>query len=657
MRLPSRSVNRSFLTNRLLLVWLLLMLAAVGLLVKLFTVQILDGDELHRKAQVTQQTIQRPFVPRRMIVDRQGNVVAADQPSYTIFAHPKMFRTLIVEKGNKNKGKLRTVSATEMAELLSPILKISAPQLVAKFQEKEGGILLGKRFGQEVFDQISALKNDGLDIRQTIKDYRRVYPQNEMAAEVLGFVDLNNYKAQAGVELSQEKLLEREMREFYLTRTGSADGGILPDNVKEDFLHHDDLQLQLTIDLRLQRVARNALKTQLAKWKAKRGAVIVMDAETGAIRAMVIEPTFDPNNYTSYPRDRYVKNWVVTDLYEPGSTFKPLNVAIALENKIITPETRFNDTGLVKIGKHQIRNSDKKSHGLINAAQVLQYSSNIGMVEMMQKLSPAIYHNWLERLGLGQKVGIDLPSEVRGTMKDRNTFLSSPIEPATASFGQGLSLTPIQLVTMTGALANGGKLLTPYLVEGLFDSNGQRQDAPKRPAPRQIFTEKNSEAVLKMMQSVVESGTGSLAQVKGFAVAGKTGTAQKASNQGGYQVGAKITSFVSVLPVDSPHRYVVFAAVDEPQGEKTAGGRGEAFGSTVAAPIVKEVMDTLIVQEEIIPINGQVISSPSPTTTPSTSPTLPPAVAKPTISASPTPTVLKAVPTPNNHGDGKGKKN
>ncbi len=434
-----------------------------------------------------------------------------------------------------------------------------------------------------------------------------------MAAEVLGFVDLNNYKAQAGVELSQEKLLEREMREFHLTRTGSSDGGILPDEVQEDFLHHDDLKLKLTIDLRLQRVARNALKAQIAKWQAKRGTVIVMDAETGAIRAMVIEPTFDPNNYTSYPKERYVKNWAVTDLYEPGSTFKPLNVAIALENKVITPETKFNDTGFIKIGTHPIRNSDKKKHGLIDAAQVLQYSSNIGMVEMMQKLSPTTYHNWLERLGLSQRVGIDLPSEVRGTMKDRNTFLTSPIEPATASFGQGLSLTPIQLVTMTGALANGGKLMTPYLVEGLFDSNGQRQDAPKRPAPRQIFSAENSEAVLKMMQTVVESGTGSLAQIRGFAIAGKTGTAQKASSQGGYLVGAKITSFVGILPVDNPHRYVVFAAVDEPQNEKTIGGRGEAFGSTVAAPIVKEVMDALILQEEIIPINGQVISSPSPT--------------------------------------------
>jgi cell division protein FtsI (penicillin-binding protein 3) len=601
-----RSINRSFFTNRLLMVWLLLMLAAVGLLAKLFTIQILDGDDLRRKAQATQQTIQRPFVPRRTIIDRYGDVVAADQASYTIFAHPRMFKTRIVEKGHKDRGKNRQVSVEEVSAALAPILNVNATQLLAKLKTKDGGILLGKRFGQDVIDRVKALKNDGLDIRQTIKDYRRVYPQNEMAAEVLGFVDLNNYKAQAGLELSQERLLEREMREFHLTKLG--DGEVLPDAVPADFLNHDDLKLKLTIDLRLQRVARKALKDQLVKWRAKRGTVIVMDADTGAIRAMVIEPTFDPNNYTKYSPERYIKNWAVTDLYEPGSTFKPLNVAIALENKVITPSTLFNDTGSVKIGTHFIRNSDKKSHGLINAAQVLQYSSNVSMVEMMQKLSPAIYHNWLERLGLGQKVGIDLPSEERSTIKDRSTFLKSPIEPATASFGQGFSLTPIQLITMTGALANGGKLVTPYLVEGLFDSSGQRQDAPKSPAPRQIFTAKTSEEVLKMMQSVVETGTGSQAQIKGFAIAGKTGTAQKASRNGGYQENAKITSFVGVLPVNSPHRYVVFAAVDEPQGE--------AFGGTVAAPIVKEVMDALILVEKIAAVSGQVLPSPSVTSSP-----------------------------------------
>jgi cell division protein FtsI (penicillin-binding protein 3) len=588
-----RASTTQALTNRLLLVWGLLVFAALGLMIKLFTIQIVEGANLQRIAQSRQQTSQRPFVPRRPIVDRYGDVMAADQPSYTIYAHPKLF-----------KQDKTVISKAETAEALAPILQMSQAVLLAKFDKQASGILLGNRLSQEVRDRIVTLKNDGLEIQQSMQDYRRIYPQEDMAAEVLGYVDLS-YNAQAGVERSQQQLLKREVREFHFSR--SANGGILPDYVTEDFLRSDDLKLKLTLDMRLQRVARKALRNQRAKWKGKRGTVIVMDADTGAIRAMVVEPTFNPNKYNEYPPTMF-RNWAVADLYEPGSTFKPLNVAIALENKAITPQTLFNDGGAVTVGIHTIRNSDKKGHGAIDASQVLQYSSNVGMVEMMSRLKPDVYYSWLERLELGHKVGIDMPFEAQGTLKNRNEFLKSPIEPATTAFGQGLSMTPIQLVTMTGALANGGKLVRPYVVEGLFDSNGIRRNAEERPAPRQIFSPETSEAVLKMMQSVVEKGTGGNAKVGGFEIAGKTGTAQKASSGGGYQKNAKITSFIGVLPVNSKHRYVVFAAMDEPQ----SGAQGEAFGGTVAAPIVKDVMDSLILLEKLTPVSGSVPQS-SPT--------------------------------------------
>jgi cell division protein FtsI (penicillin-binding protein 3) len=588
-----RASTTQALTNRLLLVWGLLVFAALGLMIKLFTIQIVEGANLQRIAQSRQQTSQRPFVPRRPIVDRYGDVMAADQPSYTIYAHPKLF-----------KQDKTVISKAETAEALAPILQMSQAVLLAKFDKQASGILLGNRLSQEVRDRIVTLKNDGLEIQQSMQDYRRIYPQEDMAAEVLGYVDLS-YNAQAGVERSQQQLLKREVREFHFSR--SANGGILPDYVTEDFLRSDDLKLKLTLDMRLQRVARKALRNQRAKWKGKRGTVIVMDADTGAIRAMVVEPTFNPNKYNEYPPTMF-RNWAVADLYEPGSTFKPLNVAIALENKAITPQTLFNDGGAVTVGIHTIRNSDKKGHGSIDASQVLQYSSNVGMVEMMSRLKPDVYYSWLERLELGHKVGIDMPFEAQGTLKNRNEFLKSPIEPATTAFGQGLSMTPIQLVTMTGALANGGKLVRPYVVEGLFDSNGIRRNAEERPAPRQIFSPETSEAVLKMMQSVVEKGTGGNAKVGGFEIAGKTGTAQKASSGGGYQKNAKITSFIGVLPVNSKHRYVVFAAMDEPQ----SGAQGEAFGGTVAAPIVKDVMDSLILLEKLTPVSGSVPQS-SPT--------------------------------------------
>jgi cell division protein FtsI (penicillin-binding protein 3) len=583
-RFNQRPTTSSALANRLLLVWGLLILSCLGLLVKLFTIQIVDGTKLSQEAQRRQQTSQRPFVPRRPIVDRYGDIIAADQASYTIFAHPRMFK-----KGKDN------ISKAEVANTLAPILQVSSEELLAKFEKRPTGILLGRRLTQEVRDQIAALKNDGIEIQQSLQDYRRVYPQDDMAAEVLGYVDFN-YKAQAGVERSQESLIERQMREFRISRAGGS-GGTLPDYATEEFLQHDDLKLKLTIDMRLQRVARKSLRAQISKWKALRGTVIIMDSQTGAIRSLVTEPTFNPNKFNDPKYSPSVfRNWAIADLYEPGSTFKPLNVAIALENKAITPQTLFNDSGAVRIGPHTIRNADKRGHGSITAAEVLQYSSNVGMVEMMRKLPPDTYYSWLERLELGRKVGIDLPFEAQGTLKNRNEFLKSPIEPATTAFGQGLSMTPMQLVTMTGALANGGKLVRPYVVEGLFDSNGVRQDVDNRPSPRQIFSQDNTEAVLKMMQSVVEKGTGGNAKILGFDVAGKTG---------GYQANAKITSFIGVLPVSGSRRYVVFAAVDEP--------KGEAFGGTVAAPIVKDVMDALILLEKVVPVDAQkAASTPSP---------------------------------------------
>lgn len=422
-----------------------------------------------------------------------------------------------------------------------------------------------------------------------VQKYARFYPQEDLAADIVGYVNLDR-RGQAGVEYSQEKLLERSVQTVRLSRAGN--GALMPDHAPEGFLHFDDLQLQLTIDSRLQRAARSALKQQMEKFGAKRGGVIVMDAADGSLLALVSQPSYNPNQYSKADISLF-KNWTVADLYEPGSTFKPLNVAIALENGVIRPDDTFNDPGSIQVADRIIKNAQNKSYGRINIAQILQHSSNIGMVQIIQRLQPNIYYNWLERLGLGQSVDTDLPFEVGSRLKSQEEFISSPIEPATTSFGQGFSLTPLQLVQMHGALANGGKLVTPHVVKGLVDSKGQMHYLPNRPMPRQIFSPATTQRVVEMMETVVSEGTGKVAQIPGYRIAGKTGTAQKASASGGYQVGARITSFVGILPVEAP-RYVVLALVDEPKGEN-------AYGSTVAAPIVKAVMEALIPIEQIPP--------------------------------------------------------
>ncbi|MUH01729.1 penicillin-binding protein 2 [Scytonema sp. UIC 10036] len=573
--------------TRLLIVWGLLITVGLGLGFNLYQLQIVRGSKLTERARNQQMVNLRPFMPRRPVVDRNRDLLAIDRPVYTLYAHPKLF-----SKTNK-----------EMAVQLASILDRDATELEKKFDNKKTGITLALALPEEVADRLTALQLNGLEL---VQKYSRFYPQQDLVSEVVGYVNIDR-RGQAGVEYSQEKLLERSVQTMRLSRAGN--GAIMPDYAPEGFLNFDDLRLQLTIDNRLQRVARFALKEQMKKYKAKRGAVIVMDAWDGSLLALVSQPTYDANEYSKADISLF-KNWTVADLYEPGSTFKPLNIAIALEEEIIKPEDIFNDTGSIQVSDRTIRNAENKRFGRMNIAQVLQNSSNIAMVQIIQKLRPSVYYGWLERLGLGQSVDTDLPFAVNSQLKSQEQFLGTPVEPATTSFGQGFSLTPLQLVQMHSALANGGKLVSPHVVKALVDSKGQVHYTPIRPATRQIFSYATTRKVVEMMETVVDDGTGKASQIPGYRIAGKTGTAQKASASGGYIIGAKITSFVGILPVEAP-RYVVLALVDEPKGN-------HAFGSTVAAPIVKTVMEALITTEQLPPskLVPSQLMNPTPSTTP-----------------------------------------
>lgn len=561
---------KSNMKSRLFMVWAVLVIAALGLAVNLYNLQIVRGPKLAQRARNQQMVNLRLFMPRRQVVDRNMDVLAMDKPAYAMYVHPKLF-----DKSNQ-----------EITKQLAVILGKDVGELEKKFESKKSGILLASELPEEVADRISSLRLNGIEL---IPKFSRFYPQQDLLANVVGYVNVDR-QGQAGVEYSQEKLLERSVQTVRLSRTGN--GTVMPNYLPEGFLHFDDLRLQLTIDSRLQRIARNALQKQMQKYRAQRGAVIVMDAWDGSLLTLVSLPTYNPNQY-SQANVSLFKNWAVADLYEPGSTFKPINVAIALEAGIVKPEETFNDPGYIQVGDRTIKNAENKSYGRINIAQILQYSSNIGMVQIIQRFQPSVYYRWLERLGLGQTLATDLPFAVASQLKTPAKFLASPIEAATASFGQGFSLTPLQLVQLHGALANGGKIVTPHVVKGLIDSKGQMHYTPSFPTPRQLFSPLTAQKVVEMMETVVTNGTGKASQIPGYRIAGKTGTAQKASRSGGYINGAKITSFVAILPVETP-RYVVLALVDEPKG-------ANAFGGTVAAPIVKEVIEALITIEQIPP--------------------------------------------------------
>lgn len=567
---------------RLLLVWVVLLLGSLGLTLNLFRLQVIDADLLQERALAQQIADIRPLVPRRPIVDRNGNVLALDKPAYTLYAHPLMFK----------------VAKDAIATALAPILEKTTNDLLALMSQGETGIPITHGLSEDVANRITNLRLDGLELE---RQQHRIYPQQNLMAEVVGYVSLDR-EGQSGVEYSLAEQLERPVAGVSVRRTGSGD--ILPDGLPSSFIQQDDLRLRLTVDSRLQRTARFALQQQLEKYSAKRGTVIVMDVQDGSILALVCDPSYDPNRYYEANVDLF-RNWTVSDLYEPGSTFKPINVAIALEAGVIQPNDTFYDEGRIEVGGWPIQNSDydyEGGRGTISIEEILQYSSNVGMVRIIQRMKPAEYYDWLKRIDLGEPSNVDLPFEVTPQIKDREEFVRASIEPATTAFGQGFSLTPLKLIQLEAMLANGGKLVTPHVVQGLFDANGQNHLQTSLPS-RQVFSPQTTQQVLSMMETAVTEGTGTAAQIPGYRIAGKTGTAQKASEYGGYDASARITSFIGLFPVEAP-RYAVLTVVDEPKGE-------DAYGSTVAAPVTRSVIEALIAIEGILPSQPVTADRPS----------------------------------------------
>ncbi|MCU0517800.1 MAG: penicillin-binding protein 2 [Oscillatoria sp. Prado101] len=554
--------------TRLLLVWLILMAGSLVLGANVYKLQIIQGKKLTEQARHQQQVSHKQFVPRRPIVDRHGNILAIDRPVYTLQAHPKMFEKPAAE------------IAAELAAILPVNLNLTAGKLIDKFSTAPSGIPIDNFLPKEVGDNVAALNQDGLELTKKLS---RFYPHQELGAEIVGYFDFyNENKPQAGVEYSQRDLLDRS-----ITPDPSHP---LAATVKQEsmgFLPIDDLRLQLTVDTRLQQAARSALQQKMKEFSAKRGTAIVMDVRDGSLLSLVSEPSYDPNKYYNFTSEHF-KNWAVADTYEPGSTFKPIVVAIALESQAITPDSVFNDSGEIYIDGSQIANADYESaggRGAITLSQIMQYSSNVGMVKVAQEMRPKVFYSWLERLGLGKQLSVDLPGAGTSQIVSEKDFIGSRAYAATAAFGQGVALTPLQLIQMQAALANGGKLVTPHVVRGLFNSAGQASWTPELPPPTPLFSPTTTKAVLSMMEAVVSDGTGKAAAIPGYRIAGKTGTAQKAKTNGvGYDENAKMVSFVGIVPAEAP-RYAILVVVDEPQG---------GSGGAVAAPVVKSIIEALI---------------------------------------------------------------
>lgn len=567
---------------RLVLVFLLLLLPVLGLAGRLFWLQLIQGDVLAQQARSRQIPSAQSLAIRRPIVDRQGEVLAWDEMRVRIWAHPVYFQF----PGDRD-GQQRSVA--EVSQRLAPVLNLSAAELEQRLSGQASGIRLLEHLSLAKGELVKALGISGIDVE--IYPQRR-YPQGELFANVVGFLSLER-QPQAGLELSRNRQLRQEERSPWLL--GGGDSTVLPINLSIGAIQDNTMQLQLSLDARLQRAAHSALSAAMAQWKAARGTVMVMDVHNGELLALASQPSYDPSRFWQ-AKPRQFREWSVEDLYEPGSTFKPINLAIALEEGLIDENSTVHDTGRIDVASWTLHNIQDKVHGVITMPQVLQVSSNVGMVKTMLRLPQERYWQWLNRLGIDQVPDTDLPGATAGQLKSPQTFRSNPIHAATASFGQGIALTPLKLLQLHAALANGGWLVRPHVVQGL--RNGDTTATTTRPPQRRrIFQEASTATVRNWMKAATTLAQVPVARMHHYPTAGKTGTSQKARD-GSYDPEAVITSFVAYLPMDDP-RFVVLVVVDEPRGEET-------YGITVALPVAYRIIDSMVALDTLPPVHRRM---------------------------------------------------
>lgn len=413
----------------------------------------------------------------------------------------------------------------------------------------------------------------------------RFYPENNLAAQLIGFVGKNEEGLDIG-RYGLEGYWDKELAGVggFLEGTKSAKGSIIANANKIFKPAEDGVDLFLTIDRTLQYETCEILKKRMAWYEAETATMIIMDPATGAILAMCSFPDFDPNNYNKVDSVSVYNNLNIFTPYEPGSIFKPIVMAGALNENLLSPDSYFYDSGFADGGcTKEIRNADEKKYGDQTMTGVLENSINTGMVYVVKQLGKRNLINYLEKFGLGVKTGIELNTENTGTYESllRNDIEKIDCYTATASFGQGLTVTPIQMITAFSAIVNGGKLLKPYVIKRKEYFDGRIEET-KPLIVRDVLTKKTSSWLSGMLVRVIDNGQGVLAKVDGYYLGGKTGTAQIAG-QGGY-TNEYNHSFIGFGPVDNP-RFIIFLKFEKPK---------LAYSSTTAAPTFAEIAEFVL---------------------------------------------------------------
>jgi cell division protein FtsI (penicillin-binding protein 3) len=510
----------------------------------------------------------RPVPVRGNIYDRRGHELAVSVSSYSLAAHPQLI-------GN----------TAQLSKQLAAILGMKTKELRKKLSSHRKFVWIKRRLMPDEVEKIERLSDPALNLQ---KEARRYYPNRELASQILGAVGYDG-EGLGGLELSYDEYLRGPTNRKEIAYRDAR--GAIFDSSDDPLEAESVSHVHLTIDRNIQYVTETELATAAHRLKIKKGTVIVLEPQSGAILAIASYPRFNPNTYQNYDLEKW-RNVALSNAFEPGSVFKAITAAAALESgKFDVNSSLYCENGRLQIGNAVIKDHEK--YGDLSFGEIIKYSSNIGAAKLAESVGKKDFHKMIRRFGFADKTGIDFPGEATGSIRDIDEWY--PVDLAAISFGQALNATAIQIAGAYATIANNGKRMKPFLVSRVSRPSGELVKEFEPKSLGAVIRPETARTLAQLLEAVTqEGGTGTAAAIPGYRVAGKTGTAQKFDNKKkAYSKTDYFSSFVGFAPVENP-RLVVYVGLDSPQGNQIYGGQ-------VAAPIFRNVMSAALYQLKLPP--------------------------------------------------------
>ena len=540
--------------NRIIFYFAIIFILFIILALRLVWIQVINSAEYEHKA--LNQRI-REFVvdsERGIIYDNTGRKLAVSLPAKTVVALPD-----------------NIINPEKTAAELDKILNIDYKTIYGRITSDAAAIFLQRKVSDELYKKIEAKNLKGITFTEESKRY---YPEGELASHIIGFTGVDN-NGLSGLELSYNNYLSGKAGKMIIEK--DAQGKTIPNGIREAVPGRDGYNVYLTIDEVIQYMAEKELKDAADKFDFSGGSVIVMDSSNGDILAMANTPLYDPNQFGDYPEKNW-RNRAINDVFEPGSTFKIITAASALEEGVITENDILTDPGHIYVENEEINCWSSRGHRKQTFAEVIKNSCNPGFVEVGMKMDKKTFYSYIKAFGFGEQTGIRLPAEARGIIPEYQRI--GPVELATFSFGHGISVTPIQLATAISAVANEGKLMRPRLVKEVDTGAGTKNIINEPQLVRRVISKSTADKTKELLKQVVESGTGTHAAIEGYEIGGKTGTA-KHYNEDIYD-----SSFIGIVPAGD-RDLVILTILYDIKGETY-------YGSQTAAPVFKNLTENIL---------------------------------------------------------------